>query len=119
MPFPCRLVETPELNEHGNVDLSLRQVGDMWFLDVAQGELKERHLSSQYFLENHARKPIVVMLPGQHVFCVDAQCYSAEKGHYGGWIVTGEPPNITVHPSIDMKGAYHGWLRNGVLSDPL
>lgn len=30
------------------------------------------------------------------------------------WTRTGEPPNITAHPSI-IAGDYHGWLRNGVL----
>lgn len=107
------------MNEYGNVDTLKRQVGDMWFLDVPQEELKDRHLSDQYFAANSGRKPIIVMLPGRHCFCIDAKCFNAERGHYGGWTVTGVPPAITVHPSIDMKGAYHGWLQNGVLSDPL
>jgi hypothetical protein len=33
------------------------------------------------------------------------------------WIRVGEPPNITVTPSINYVGFYHGWLRDGVLSD--
>jgi hypothetical protein len=43
------------------------------------------------------------------------------------WEVTGEPPNITVHPSIDVMaydkttnerdGSYwHGWIKDGVMS---
>ncbi len=31
------------------------------------------------------------------------------------WDVTGEPPNITVSPSINVIGIWHGWIRDGVL----
>ena len=34
-----------------------------------------------------------------------------------GWTITGEPPHLTAHPSINVIGAYHGWLKDGVLSD--
>ncbi len=33
------------------------------------------------------------------------------------WSVTGEPPNITVSPSINVVGIWHGWIRDGVISD--
>lgn len=36
----------------------------------------------------------------------------------GGWSRTGTPPQITANPSIAAPG-YHGWLRDGVLSDDL
>lgn len=61
----------------------------------------------------------MVKLPSGDFFCVDGPCYSAEQGAYGGWQVTGEAPNITVVPSIHLVGRYHGFLTNGVLSDPL
>lgn len=118
MTWPCRLIDKPELDEHGNVDITKREVGDMWFLDVPPDELKERHLTAQYFADNAGRQPLIVMLPGRHYFCVDGQCFSAERGHYDGWNVTGTPPQITVTPSINMEGRYHGFLTNGVLSDP-
>lgn len=35
----------------------------------------------------------------------------------GGWIREGEPPRITVRPSILMGKKYHGWLRDGFLVD--
>ena len=38
-------------------------------------------------------------------------------GEIHGWSVTGEPPRITAHPSINAVGDYHGWLVDGVLSD--
>lgn len=36
-----------------------------------------------------------------------------------GWEVTGQAPNITLSPSINIVGDYHGWLQNGVISDDL
>lgn len=119
MSWPCRLIENPELNEHGNVDIYKREIGDMWFLDVPAEELKERHLTAQYFAQNANRKPLVVMLPGRNYFLIDAQCWNPERSHYDAWTVTGVPPNITVSPSINMVGRYHGFLQNGVIGDPV
>lgn len=57
---------------------------------------------------------IVVRLPpGGGDFFVD---YKSTDGA-SGWIVTGEMPVITVSPSINAAGAYHGWIQNGVLTD--
>lgn len=120
MPWTCKLIENPELTEGGNVDTNKREIGDMWYLDLSPEEIKERDYSEYYFANNSHRKPIVVMLPGRHLFCIDCMCYdSARGGYYGGWTVTGSPPNINVEPSINMVGRYHGFLKNGVLSDPL
>ena len=119
MTWQCKFIEHPELNADGNIDIAKREVGDMWFLDVPQEELKERHLAAQYFAQNANRKPLVVMLPGRHYLLIDGQCFNGEQGYYGGWTVTGVPPNITVSPSINMVGRYHGFLQNGIIGDPL
>lgn len=39
----------------------------------------------------------------------------AEQGGTPVWTVTGEAPNITVTPSINVIGIWHGWIRNGEL----
>ena len=113
--WTCRLIDDPELNEYGNVDVSKREVGDMWFLDVEPDKMKDHHLTDQYFQENASRKPLVVVVPGGHYFLIDAKCYNAQRGFYDGWKVTGTPPLITVSPSINMEGRFHGFLENGVL----
>jgi hypothetical protein len=50
--------------------------------------------------------------------------YTTERasGDHLRWDVTGEPPNITVTPSIDAHGSsdpgktgWHGWIKNGEL----
>ena len=117
MSWKCRLIENPELDANGNIDIAKREVGDMWFLDVPDAELKDRHLTAQYFAQNAHRKPLVVLLPGKIYFLIDGQCFG-EKGYYDAWKVTGAPPNISVHPSINVVGRYHGFLTNGVIGDP-
>lgn len=61
-------------------------------------------------------RPLFVVLPDNSLFLAHGKCWSGNK-KYGGWTVTGEAPNITMHPSINIMGFYHGWLQNGVLSD--
>ena len=42
------------------------------------------------------------------------------SGTHERWEITGEPPNITVTPSIDDRwpgNPWHGWIRNGELVD--
>ena len=116
MSWTCRLIEKPELDAHGNVDLAKRVVGDMWFLGVTPKELLDRHLTAQYFADNAKRQPLMVMLPGPTPFCIDYQCFNDARGYYDGWTVHGEPPLITITPSINLVGRYHGFLQNGVIS---
>lgn len=79
------------------------------------------HLSVHYW-ETWAkvRPPIMVICPGGGHWCPDQVSSNGT-----GWTVTGEVPNITCNPSIwSSQGAgppheYHGWLQNGVFSDPV
>ncbi|BAW19523.1 hypothetical protein [Ralstonia phage RP31] len=61
-------------------------------------------------------RPLFVVLPDQSLFLVHGKCWSNGQ-KYGGWTVTGEAPEITVHPSINLVGFYHGWIHNGIVSD--
>ena len=42
---------------------------------------------------------------------------SADQDGQPMWNVTGTPPEITVTPSINVIGYWHGWIRNGELLD--
>lgn len=145
MPWTCRLITNPELHAHGNVDISKRAIGDMWYLLIPQERLHASHLTAQYFNgarvgdkvypSNAHRHPLVVLLPGNNYHVIDGQCYSSDcvtcnvprekctcgaytaKSYYDGWLVEGEAPLITVTPSININGRYHGHLANGVISD--
>lgn len=35
----------------------------------------------------------------------------------GTWLVTGELPDVTVSPSIHMPNSYHGYVRDGQVTD--
>lgn len=82
-------------------------------------------LSRQYMEQWFGKRPpIVVALPlGNCVyhFCVDGPYRSRGESNpnFDGWDVTGDLPNITVSPSIDMSASHgwHGFIKNGVVGD--
>jgi hypothetical protein len=137
MPWPCYFIEEPPLCsfEHDGkiyhyVDTRGMRVGAMWYSRGDDGKIIDEatrrawNLADHYWAHNAQRPPLYVALPcvystgpGLQVFGVDWKCYSKEQGHYGGWQVSGAPPAITVQPSINIVGSYHGWLQNGVVSE--
>jgi hypothetical protein len=75
------------------------------------------YLSTNFYRDHAGRRAALwVALPNGTDFCLDA-CTSAGLASGDGWTVIGEPPTITVSPSINCIGSYHGWLQNGVLSE--
>ena len=85
---------------------------------------------SRHFKENVAavRKPIIVVVPTRHGgiswFNVDSAPTSVPESHWDvkvdlATLVKGQKPMITVTPSINLGGLYHGFLTDGVLSDDL
>lgn len=116
MPWQCRLIEP-----HGELSPGRTpEPGDMWFAPhMIEGEHREWYLStilSAEYVQDWLgkRPPIMVCLPDRSWFNVDQRADGAGEH---GWMVTGEAPNITVSPSINAVGRYHGWLHNGVISD--
>lgn len=111
----------------GGVKFSELQVGDLCYYHHKgvpcrdPEHLAKLHLTAQYFEKNSKRPPLILALPnhqgGPLYFLVDGQCYSPAKGHYDGWVVTGEPPLISISPSVDYPGHYHGTITNGVIGD--
>lgn len=108
MPWPIRLLPVrPAWDD--------REIGDAWWSPADDGAyptpvgMKHRHLPCVLW----------VTLPGVHghyPFCVHAPA-TVEGPDGAGWDVTGEAPNITVRPSIDVRGSYHGFITNGVIAD--
>lgn len=66
------------------------------------------------------KEDLIVVLPNGGHFNLK---WAAEVGDgTGTWDVTGEPPNITVHPSIESlpslsRPRWHGFLKDGVFTD--
>ena len=63
------------------------------------------------------RVPFFVKLPDGSEFCPYMRAWNGRDGYHGeGWGVAGELPNVTVSPSINVVGHYHGWIRDGVIT---
>lgn len=108
MPWQCKLIDPAKI-PHDE-----RKPGDMWF---APWMTNSTDLSRQYLRDwQGKRPPIAVITPDGYPFLIDSK-YSRSPIGGDGWTVTGEAPNITVSPSINRVGFYHGWLKNGILSD--
>lgn len=83
----------------------------------------DRYLSTYY--DEHVRNkrpPMYLQLPCG-TFVIDMVEMNDGKPHpqRKGWTVTGNPPNVTLSPSVDVKGAHgwHGFITNGEISDDL
>jgi hypothetical protein len=100
------------------------RVGDCflapWFLDrVEDGGAVPESFAPHYLARPEPRRaPIVVVCPGPRWFCIDQRAYDLanHQGWYGdGWNVAGEAPSLTITPSINLVGTYHGYIESGIL----
>lgn len=55
----------------------------------------------------------MVCLPGGIYFCVYSQQVTDGVHHEPGWTVSGEPDNLTLAPSVNCFGIWHGFIANG------
>lgn len=130
MPWRCRLVDKDTFWRDDYVpqpgDLVFRCPPDVWPSVVAnwrasgsrRDDPRMAKLSDEYFAGRiDQRPPLWLVLPSPHLGYVLFGVDGPAKGTTRGWNVSGEPPNLTLTPSIDCSPDYHGWLTNGVLSD--
>lgn len=101
-----------------NQQPTLPQVGDMWFCRKCFNENYRQYyldvLSERYFHEwSQSRPPLYVLLPDGTEFCLDGKAACDNTG----WVVRGFPNEIHLTPSINIRGGYHGFIRNGILTD--
>ena len=111
-------------------------IGDAWFYDRNDPASDEvdywlhdvgaSHLSNAY--KASGRSPIVICLPSKYTgkldFCVDTEQLSDGNWHEPGWAITiasgfvdGQQLVITLAPSVNIVGEYHGFIQNGVVGD--
>lgn len=81
-----------------------------WLLDPTHAN--HAYLSPRY-RDGSGGMPHFIALPGGGTW--SPWCVSTGDGP--GWEVSGSPERLTATPSINAVGSYHGWLRDGVLSD--
>lgn len=120
MPWPIRMVPAPgDLPE--NTPWAELRVGDMWLAPYLLEGGVERvgifYPAQNYFAQNAGRPPLVVRLPGPCDFSVDGPVWSGGRRIEPGWRVEGDAPGITVQPSVNIGGCYHGWIQGGVITD--
>lgn len=100
------------------------KIGDMW---PAPDWAKSNMVSTEYKALKGSRPPLMVIIPSIHFkegdrFLLDRSASDAKDGH--GWKITikgklidGQKPDITVTPSIHAVNSYHGFIRNGRITD--
>lgn len=100
--------------------------GDCWYA-VRDGEAwcafdsgpdamrRPLHIAPQHIAAG--ARPMLVILPGgPDLPCGDLHSlHMVASGGTTGWTITGELPRITVSPSINVVGRWHGWIRDGVI----
>lgn len=127
-----RMVDAPTMSAgpDGKNGFQRLEIGDAWFaphlLDPERAAAASEALSPNYRRDwAGKRPPILVALPyrsgpgiGSH-FCVDGQYWRDGQPYGDGWVVSGEAPLLTLSPSVNIKGSYHGYIQNGVIGPDL
>lgn len=122
MPWPIVLYKSwVAARDAAGPDALVPAIGAMW----PEPEWLNRNidgvpwLSDRYFREwADKRPPFQVQMPGGAAFLIDSRpTCGGHPDNAEGWQVTGEPPAITLSPSVNLVGIYHGWIQNGVITD--
>lgn len=126
LPTHYRQVHIQHLYQHPEgelVAIDKLPVGAMWYQDfghrpasrflLARAALNNRPVPPDGILDTDRFPHLFVRTPGG-VWDMDTIATNGD-----GWELTGEPPKITAHPSIQHStgNQWHGWLKNGVLSE--
>lgn len=76
--------------------------------------------------EAAGRRPIAVVLPDGYHFIIDSAYWRSGQvnADRNGWdvriagpLAAGERLDLTLSPSVNIVGSYHGWIQGGVISD--
>lgn len=111
MPWPLFMVAHDDSDAWEKRDTP----GACWTMETFLEPQNRHRLSPEYLRDwDGKRPPLMICTPDGNWWMVD--CLSSNG--VSGWTITGEPPNLTAHPSIGSSD-YHGWLKDGVLSDDL
>jgi hypothetical protein len=84
-------------------------IGEMWY--VQPGKVAEGRLSDDHKSHRAGQPTLWVRIPGGP-FCLDMRTEAGAQ-----WSRVGEPPRITVTPSINEVDIWHGYIRDGMVTD--
>lgn len=62
------------------------------------------------------KRPIILCLPGRVFFCIYSKQRRDGQDLEPGWQVSGEPTALTLSPSVNIGGIWHGFVSNGSFS---
>lgn len=117
MSWPCKLIVLTDVERELHGMPTVPNVGDMWLTPMTPH--REPQVGSNYLKDWKGKRDLIcVYMPGGWIWMPDLMAYSGELGRHGnGWKVHGEPPCITCEPSINACGIYHGYIRDGVITE--
>jgi hypothetical protein len=129
MPWPLILLPSDEWflrHQHHDPRLEPLQIGHCavapWVFTEDGYSHVRKALGSKYLaLPEPRRAPIVIALPYHNqkyqIWFPDERAWDAKQGYHGeGWTITGDLPNISITPSINCVGTYHGYVDKGQIT---
>lgn len=101
-----------KLRLHENQPLPIH-IGDCWMIppDDIERRIKLGLMSNEF--KAGKSLALMVVLPGINLFLLSQRPTSGTAG----WVVTGTAPVITVMPSINCVGSFHGFITNGEITE--
>lgn len=116
MPWPCTGPYVSRDAACEANDGKPPRIGAIWYDHRLLAARHRPSLSQKYLAQ---RAPLVIALPG-YDFPLDALEWKWDGTkviyHGNGWTISGDPPKITVTPSINLYGIWHGHITNGVVT---
>ena len=119
MPWPLNFVPPA----HWGIGLNGRIPGDwtyaQWMIDDWASTLGAHYWAMQARADKPRRLPIVIHLPNGQDWCPDQMARNDAGFHGRGWQVDLDAgvDMMTITPSINCVGSYHGWVRAGYVTD--
>lgn len=95
--------------------MQLRIIADPFVPDTSRtigGDAEPGDMWRAPWMDIEGREAWAIVLPNRTVW------YTTQRAHGVLWEISGEPPSITVTPSIwdqDPENGWHGWIRDGRL----
>jgi hypothetical protein len=137
MPWQCRMIEVEYRTVRRGrgrkvytgeiVDTETGKeprVGDMFYMPSDWARRQPKNSWTPRYLAKPARgrRALMIVFPGPRWLCIDQRYFDFKNqgGWYGdGWAISGEPPRLTLSPSVNLASSYHGHLQNGTITDDL
>ncbi len=118
MPWPCYLVKEAGFTPWEECPGGGRRQFCLFEQDGQLVRFEELRVGAMWFEDDE----LVVKMPDNSTWNIDRGRKANERGGvhtWPGWNRKGEPPNITVEPSVNDVGRYHGYLRDGYLTSDI